>query len=550
MNYGRHYNIKVTPQSEKIPGSKQVANSAGGFSFAVDDWQRLQRFCILGSEGGSYYASEHKLSVENSEAVLRCIKQDGVRVVETVVSISDEGRAPKNDPALFVLAMCAGLGDVTTRRIALGALPKVARIGTHLFHFAEYVEGFRGWGRGLRNAISNWYLSKTPSQLALDVVKYQQRDGWSHRDLLRLAHPKAQDSLQNQVFHWVTQGEITEDVDTAFDVIYGFEKAKQARDAKEVVELIKFYNLPREAIPTQFLTDPKVWEALLPTMPMTAMIRNLGNMSKVGLLRKGSWDVVKYVTDTLADEEKLHRARIHPIGVLSALLTYQQGRGVRGKGEWEVVPDVVDALDEAFYKTFKFVEPTGKRIVLALDVSGSMGMGEIAGVPGLTPRMGSAAMAMVTYKTEKNVVIVAFASGTQKTDQIFTFSIYYRQNDGIVPLDISRAQRLDDVVRSVNSLPFGGTDCSLPMIWAAQNNIECDAIIVMTDSETWAGNIHPTQALDQYKQKMGIDCKLCVVGMISNGFSIADPDRNDMLDVVGFDTSTPNIVNQFIGGKI
>ena len=67
--------------------------------------------------------------------------------------VSREGRAPKNDPALFALALAAGLGDEATRKAALEALPQVARTGTHLFQFASFVEGFRGWGRSLRRAV-------------------------------------------------------------------------------------------------------------------------------------------------------------------------------------------------------------------------------------------------------------------------------------------------------------------------------------------------------------------------------------------------------------
>ena len=156
----------------------------------MNDWVRLDRFLILGSEGGSYYATEKALTKENAEAVLRCINSDGARTVARIAEISDSGRAPKNDPAIFALAMCAGLGDARTKAVALDVLPKVARIGTHLFHFAQAVQGFRGWGRGLRTAIGKWYLDRKPENLAMQLAKYQQRDGWSHRDLLRLSHPK------------------------------------------------------------------------------------------------------------------------------------------------------------------------------------------------------------------------------------------------------------------------------------------------------------------------------------------------------------------------
>src|SRR5438270_1011442 len=132
----------------------QVRNEAGGFVYSPDAWTLLHRFLILGSEGGSYYAGELALTRENAKNVEELIKRDGLRVVNAIVEVSDGGRAPKNDPALFALAMSASFGDVQTRAAALEALPAVARIGTHLFTFAEFLEGMRGWGRGVRAAVS------------------------------------------------------------------------------------------------------------------------------------------------------------------------------------------------------------------------------------------------------------------------------------------------------------------------------------------------------------------------------------------------------------
>src|SRR5215471_5100895 len=166
MSYLKRQSKRRAPQSAPIPGSDQVSNSAGGFVWAVADWARLHRFLILGSEGGSYYAGESKLTRENAGAVERCLAADGVRTVAEIVAVSDAGRAPKNDPAIFALAMAAGAADVQTRKAALAALPQVCRTATHLFQFATCVEGFRGWGRSLRRAVGRWYADRSPEALA------------------------------------------------------------------------------------------------------------------------------------------------------------------------------------------------------------------------------------------------------------------------------------------------------------------------------------------------------------------------------------------------
>jgi len=531
VRYENHYNVRATKQTDPIPGKDMVKNSAGGYSFEVDEWTKLERFLILGTEGGSYYASEHKMTKNSAENVVNCIKKDGMRVVNTVVEISDKGRAPKNDPALFVLAMCAGMGDTETKQYALANLQKVARIGTHLFNFMEYVKAFRGRGRALRTAVANWYQTKDVENLAYQVVKYQQRDGWSHRDILRLVKPKPQDAVHDLIYGWIAKGTLKrkgrKDMPKILD---GHIKAQKAKSAKDVVKIIGEYGITRESVPTEYLKDPKVMEALLYAgkhgMPITALIRNLGNMSKCGLIKPMS-SASKYVIEKLTNVEVLKRGRVHPLGLLVALNIYNQGCGYRGSGTWTVDQDIVDALDEAFYLAFDAVTPANKRFVLGLDVSSSMTWNEISGMPGITPRIGSAAMAMVTLKTERQCATMAFTTSFKK-------------------IDLSRKKRLDDVVNAVSDLDFGGTDCSLPMKWAMKNKVEADAFVVYTDSQSWAGDIHAVQALQQYRDKMGIPAKMIVVGMEGNNFSIADPNDAGMLDVVGFNTTAPAVMADFV----
>jgi len=519
--FAKHFNPHQTPQSEPIR-EDQVKNSAGGFVWSVDGWTRLDRFLILGTEGGTYYANEQKITRENAKSIVDLIKQDGERVVARVVEISHAGRAYKNDAALFVLALCFAEGDTATKSAAKDALPKVARIGTHLFTFLEYANSLRGWGRGLKSAVTEWYEKQTADRLALQITKYKERNGWSHRDVLRLAHPKTKDAEKNWLYRFAV-GKVT-DFSEAPAFIAACESVKTAK-AKDAAEYVRQYNLPREVLPTEVLTDPLVWEALLEKMPMTAMIRNLATMTRIGTIKPmAKW--TSEVVNRLVDKERLTKGRIHPIQLLAALITYASGQGARGTNTWTPVQSIADALDKAFYLSFDAVQPTGKRIMLAVDVSGSMGGGTICGVPGLTPRHGAAAMALTIANAETNYAIYGF--GTR-----------------FDALNISPRMRLDTAMKNMN-LPFQGTDCALPMLHALKEKMEIDAFIVLTDSETWAGHVHPKQALDQYRAKLGIPAKLVVVGMVSNGFTIADPNDRGMLDVVGMSTDVPTIVSDFI----
>src|SRR6185295_20366003 len=99
MSYLKRHGTRRVPQWAPLAG--QSANSAGGHAWTVDIWTRLRRFLILGTEGGSYYATEWNLTRENARAVEQAVREDGVRTVEEIVRVATEGRAPKNDPALY-----------------------------------------------------------------------------------------------------------------------------------------------------------------------------------------------------------------------------------------------------------------------------------------------------------------------------------------------------------------------------------------------------------------------------------------------------------------
>jgi 60 kDa SS-A/Ro ribonucleoprotein len=139
----------------------------------------------------------------------------------------------------------------------------------------------------------------------------------------------------------------------------------------EAARAIVRHRLTREMVPTELLRHAVAWEALLEWMPLAAMVRNLGVMSKVGLLVPTS-AASRSVVGRLGDRAALRAARLHPVGLLAALRTYARGRGVKGVGKWTPLPQVVDALDAAFYLAFDSAPSTGKRVLLALDVSGSM----------------------------------------------------------------------------------------------------------------------------------------------------------------------------------
>ena len=553
---------KEVPQS-KPQWAEQIQNSAGGYVWRVDSYRRLRRFLILGIEGGSYYATERELLIENARAVLECFnhdaalldngdKQSGFRTVEEIVSISDQGLALKNDPALFALAIGASHPNDAIRRQALASLPHVARIGTHLFHFFAYVKLMRGMGRGLREALAKWYTSRSPDSLALQLVKYQSRDGVSHVDILRLAHPSPKDVTpeQDAALGWAAgnvrfqlgqvddpghvwmryawNDEIKEarpvsTVSVMPPLITAFEQAKLIEDETVMVEHVQRHKLQREMIPTQWLNNVNVQRALLPNMGLEAVLRNLGGFTATGVFNDEASQ--EHVISLLSDQDAIRKSRIHPLRALIAYHIYGMGRGLKGSLTWTVNKRLHRAVEGLFYAAFPNVMATGKRYYLGVDVSGSMS-DQLITMGNMSCRELSAAMMMVTYRTEPVCVIKGFSHE-------------------LVTLPLSADDTLRHVINSISGIRFGGTDCALPMIDATLHRIPIDVFVIYTDNETWYGKIHPAQALQTYRESMGIAAKCIVVSMVANEFSIANPNDPDMLDVVGASADLPEVIRTF-----
>ena len=574
MDFTTHVNRRKTSQAEPVLGreAEMETNAAGGFVFKLDKWKRLRRFLILGSEGGTYYIGEKELTKENAAVVIECLNDDSDKTVLEITFVSDQGLAPKNEPAIFALALCAsalennGTPWVYARGVALRHLKNVCRTPTHLFQFAHYVSALRGWGKGLRNAIANWYVSKDVGHLGYQMAKYKSRkigdETWTHADLLSKAHvDPGDDPVRAALFRWAANGFDSLDVERTFarrghDGVSTEPKTYAAPGSKNlparvsairelaemgekwggtkgeigaVIANIEEHDLTREMLPTQALRSPAVWEALLERMPATALIRNLGKMTSVGVLEQLSNGTAKAVAK-LSDDEWLRKSRVHPINVLVSMKTYAGGKGLRGKLSWNPVPQIVDALDGAFYGSFEHVEPTGKKTVFALDVSASMNS-SVAGFP-LRHSEVSACFSMVLMRTEPNWAIVGF-------------------NQGLVNLGVTPKMRLDDVVSRVAGLTSEGTDASVPARFAREKEIkDLEAIVIISDGDTWAGPEHVYQSLEAYRRWSGVATRQVFLATQATRTSFNDPRDPLSLDVVGFDLSVPQIVSGFLRGEM
>lgn len=545
MTYGKHFNASKTPQTQPLPGreSEMVQMASGGYGFKSEDWERLNRFLMLGSEGGTYYETERQLTLQNAQAVRRCIVEDGRRVVDAIVKISDGGEAPDNSPAIFALALCYMGGDSVTRKAALEALPKVCRIGTHLFEFVSTIKSLKGtstMGRALRTSIGKWYTDRKSNDLALQLIKYRSRFDYTHRDVLRLAHVKGADAWQTAALGWaagkkdfadtiIPMSKFVGGSERQSKLIYGFELAQQETTAKGWISLIADYNLPREALPTQALNSPEVWEALLQNMPYTATMRNLNKMTALGLFDGAYSENLKLVVKRLTDAEIIRKARVHPLDILIASKTYALGHGLKGSLSWTPKKAVLDALDTAFYASFTNVAPLNQNILIGVDWSRSM-RNPVAGMEFLYGHEVASVMALVYARTNPDTHIIGFATGLRV-------------------MDISQKTRLDDVLKWLDIHGVGeGTDVSIPARYARQNNLPITGIMTITDSESWAGKTHVSKEFEALRKTRPV--RWVNMQTTVQGARLQDPRDRNAMEMAGFSPNFMTVANAFFRGDI
>jgi hypothetical protein len=665
------------PQTCKLD-INQVLNDAGGYVWKLPTLEHVNRYLVLGGakDMGNYYRQSSDVNLECALSVLKMIRDPDasqfVQLCALLKAVSVGGRAPKQEPVLLSLAAAIVFAkNPAEKQIAFDTMKDCVRIPTHMFMLAGFVRDLsmskpenkgKGWGAGFRKAISHYYTSRKGRDLAFQMTKYQNREGWTHADIIRMIHvdpttladdgarlmfdyvmmknarkakvpsektlaalkasgkrilPNPFKALTKEEFlaklnsietppiptqktlaQFATQQTVAVAATAAKSLVGGFVAAvtsvmpsaaaapkpapaptpvvaavadsdddeegggagkkqqhQQLTQLQQVAHLLKHLhavheageskNVPlacalirsgrlvREHIPTSLFASREIWATLLETMPLEALLRNLGKMTQNGV----AGDKYKEIVARMTDQTAILKARIHPIKVLVASKVYKNGHGDLGSLSWVPNSFIANAFTQLFRLSYGTITPTGQSIMVAVDVSGSMSSA-VLGSNVLTCRDASIAMALLYLETEKNVSVVGFSAGL--TDMSGPSS----RNQ------LRRGMTIDEGLAATNGMAFSSTDCVLPIHHAIKHNLKFDAFIVLTDNETYAPNEHPQSALVRYRQMMGTDTKLIVIGMTGNCFTIVDPTDRRTLNLAGFDTSTPEIASMFLRGEI
>lgn len=523
----------ATPQNQPIPGRKaeMVQGRSGGWMFKADQWSMLRRCLLIGTADSTYYAGKYELTDAFVQTLNAAIAIDPERVATEICYASD-GRAINNSAPLFALVLLS-MGEGAKAKTAFReAFPQVVRTASHFYEWLNYTKSMRGFGKIVRDVGRAWLAREDVKGLAYQLLKYQQRQGFTNRDVLRLFHLKPPTRDHDRLFEWVTRGwdKLPDEAPSeALTQIWWYEWLK--RHPSQTHRAIAEGRLTHEMAAPVGKMDKQAWQLLFNTMPIGALLRNLGSLTQLDVLRADEPENLQRVQSVLTNPKYLRKGRIHPIDVLKALKTYQSGGAVgRSKKTWKPVPRITDILEQALELSFEVVKPTGKVFLHAVDVSGSMSWNTVSSM-GLTCCEIATAMALVTAKAEKNYVIRGFA--TEFRD-----------------LKISRRDTFRSALEKASNQNFGGTDASVAYDWMLQHRFKADVICFWTDSESWAGRRHPSQALAEYRRRVNPNAKAVYVTLTPYNITLVDPDDPLSWDLGGFDPGIPRLIQMIAKGEM
>lgn len=474
------------PQSKPLPGREKemTDNSSGGYSFKLEDAKILERWMINGSENGTYYTPENEVTVMGT-ATLKVVPK--AKIVEIAKDVIENGRAPVLDYAIYCLAYVAYHGNVTEKQLVYSVAPTIL---TNTPQFTKFLQSYQAikkietgksniGGSGICRAISRWYDNMNAGQMCYQVAKYPQRNGFHHRDLLRLSHigrtesngktyklPDDKVSVVQYALWHAKGGDEKPSIITSTNKdhkhIAGKEAIEKATSLKDALKIMEDYHLTHEMVPTKFQGSKDFYEIMLTQSKVYATIRRLGAASAKGVFAPMSAltkEVVKRITDT----EALKDQKVHPMRIYDAMTTYQLGRGEKGTLVWTPSSEIIAALELAFYNAIGVIPDSGKNILIAVDHSHSM-HGK--------PLNFAAAMAAVLVRSQSSCHVIGYAS------EISTPQITRHMGMNAIKAEIGRV-----------GIP-SGTNGALPYMYAQKECKDADAIISITDGFSWQGKTH------------------------------------------------------------
>lgn len=409
---------------------------------------------LTNSLGQTYYASQDQLLQEAGEVHRAMLAEDPAFAARALPYARQHGYM-RLQP-VFGLALLSQVAGPHFEE----AFDGVVLIPNDLMDFMSIVRSLRGGegGRRIKRLAGRWLADNLDEYWA---IKYggDKSSGYSLADLIRTVHPNTGEA--RPLFDWLLGKEA--DL-SGLPQVAAFERLKRAATDGERVAAIREGRLPHEVV-TPFAGGSRaVWEALVPNLPVFALVRHLQALERHGVL-DGAREIVE---QRLTDPQTILASKMFPFRFLTAL-------------ERVRTPWVADALRAAADLALENIPEIRGRTAVFVDRSGSMA-GNYVWTAAL---FGIALM----RKAGLNGRLLLFDTAVEE------FAVSAR--DTIV----SQAERIQ---------AGGGTDTSAPLRQLLHERYRADNLILITDEQQNAGAPF-YGVLGEYRRKVNPEVRVYII---------------------------------------
>jgi 60 kDa SS-A/Ro ribonucleoprotein len=441
-----------------------VTNHEGYPAFTASDEQRYVQTLLTNTLGNTFYVSQKDLLEESKMHHARMVAVAPEFVAKALVYARNKGYM-RTQPVYGLACLVAYKGDAKEverrRKIAASIFGEIIQTPNDLYDFVTLAGtlGCKLNSRGLKKMVTTWLNAKMNEYWA---IKYgANKEEVSLRKVLRHFHP-----AHTELYRYMRAKKGGFEANLAeLPKIRAFEALKVASTDAEKVKAIQEGGLPHEVATAFAGTSTDVWNAIVPNLPIFALLKNLATLERHGVLEANR----ARIEGMLTSEVQIAKSKIFPYRYAKAMEHVQ--------ASW-----LQDALRVAVEKSFVNVPPLAGKTVVFLDVSGSMEGDRIKQ---------SSLFAMSVMKQAADSRLFLFSMGTQE----FKFS------------------RIDSLLTQANSITAnGGTDTSSPLRKLLAEKCNVDNIVLITDEQQNQGAPF-NQVLEQYRRSVNAEVKLFIINV-------------------------------------
>ncbi len=434
-----------------------IKNRDGYFGFQRPLEEQYLQTLLTNTLRNTFYADKNDLFQE-AEFIHEQMLQKDAEFVAKALPFARQKGCMRLQP-VYGLAKLAQ----THKELFKEIFSKVILIPSDLQDFMTILEGsgHGQGGRAVKNTVAKW-LNQNLSEYW--SIKYNGKGrGFSLADIIQTTHPVPGSEQTGKLFKYLISGEC------GFQdgKIYAYEQLKKAQTSVEQIRWIKEGQLPHEVVTgvcnMSRTGASELWNALVPEMPVFALIRNLNALDRAGVLDTNRSLIEKKLTDG----DILRKSKILPFRFLNAFNATPKA--------W-----VKDALRQAVELTFASLPEIPGKTAVFLDSSGSMS-GEYL-------RIGSVFALALFKKTKGNGVFWLFDTAVHDPKASLHDSI------------LTQAERIT---------AQGGTDTGAP-VRALRNRV--DNIIIITDEQQNSGSPFYKELVN-YRKKYNANARAFVIDL-------------------------------------